>query len=209
MKKILLVLLSVVSLVSAKDTTLVIPAKSIDTSTVTVQQPVLKKRAASGSIPLFHEINKSVAFAELAYDSVYDENVVNEWKNVSLPLRAKKLFISKSVVPTSALEIYGRILLKCKEILPYEALKGKPLSEVKDKCFDFQGVLFQQFEEKAGLYNNGDDYFYLSLLSLPPEAVSGWVKVTDTFTYNTAMGDTKSVIHIEEILLFIERSLME
>ncbi len=209
MKKIFIVLFSVAALVSAKDTTVVVPEKSVDTSAVTVQQPVLKKRVKSGSIPMFHEINKSVTFAELAYDSVYDEKVVNEWKDVSLPLRVKKLFISKGIVPSTSLEIYGRILLQCKEIFPYEALKGQPLSKVKDKCFDYQGTLFQQFEEKAGLYNNGDEYYFLSLQSLPPEAVSGWVKVNETFTYNTATGDTKSVIHIEEILLFIERSLIE
>ncbi|MGL1935940.1 MAG: hypothetical protein OCD01_13005 [Fibrobacterales bacterium] len=178
-----------------------------DTTAVTSTDSVQGTAAAVATSVIDHAINKNVSFAGVTLGQTYTQEALTTWGSVGIPLPAKKLFMSKEIEITNATEIYGRILLKCGTLYPFKKLQTVSIDSVKGKCFEVSGKLFQQFENKAGIYHSDDFYFYLSTNSAPPEAVSGWVYADSVFSYRTAMGEKKSLIHLKEHLLFIERSL--
>ncbi|MGL1903375.1 MAG: hypothetical protein OCC49_14645 [Fibrobacterales bacterium] len=178
-----------------------------DTAIVPVTDSVQSSAPTEATSVIDHVINNNIPFAGVALSQTYAQEVLTTWESVGIPLPAKKLFMSKEIEITNATEIYGRILLKCGTIHPFEKLQTLSIDSVKGKCFEVSGKLFQQFEDKAGIYHSNDFYFYLSTNSAPPEAVSGWVYADSVFSYRTAMGEEKSLIHLKEHLLFIERGL--
>jgi hypothetical protein len=179
-------------------------AFAVADSTVVVSDSTQKNDTLKASV-VDSPLNTSVQFANLTLDQTYSKEILLKWESVTIPVESKKLFMAKEMEPVNATETYGRILLKCGSIYPFKKLIQEPvIDSIKGLCFEITGALFQQFEDNAGIYQSEGYFYYLSTNSVPHEAVSGWAFADSVFSYRTAMGEEKHLIHFREHLLFSE-----